>query len=368
MGEIKYIREELHRQRLLRRKTRHWTRLEFLQKEKGEELSGNYSDTRWSASLVIKPLLFMATTIMLFGATILVVPGDAEGPYLLLAAVGTGILLIYERWTGKRFYKAGIDDGFIVTGTTLIVMADIVFFHEGIKTDHPIQYLVGAAIAWLAAVRYQHYIAYYGAFLLLQGALISFADYWRLPFTFYQFTSVLIAALGWHYFYRQRKVGPVLMYRWNETLEVFFMTMVAAALNPYYQDWMYGLYLDNGSDSRDLLYTDSGFVFQLLLNGVFVGWLLHLGVRQRSRIPFIVAGSSLFTGFLSVWYFYGQDWNVNLVLTFGGAVIFGVGLGLHYLFRKARWNIVSAKNAYQEETPGIFEALKRFREKINLKR
>ncbi len=364
--KIKYIGNELYKKRLISRKVKRWIKLEYLSSEIGNGILQNNTDGRISVKPIIQTLLFALTTIVLFSTITVIYTVVPNILTFVLFLVGIALLWLYEQFLSRRFYKAGYDTSFMITGTGLIIIAIINMFQENFNSNNPVQFIICTIVAWFLAIRYKNYIIFCAGYLLFLISLISYVKQWELHSIIFLISSSLSALIGWSYFCKQRKKGNVLKYKWYKNLEVFFIAILAFTLNPYYLD----LFITEKPSREWKVSLD--FFHLLFINICFILTLLVLWVKQQNRIPLIVAISSLYTSFLSVWYFCGEPWGwetkTNWIITICGFSMIGFSILLYTIFKEKRWNIIATKIDHQEEDYVIFEWIEKFRKKIHLNR
>jgi hypothetical protein len=364
MMNLRYPENQLSLQRLVQRKVSQWSNLDYISGAEAKDLSEKYLDKRRSATVPVRTLLFLATTILLLGGTFLIGLLISELNPFVLFIIGTSTLFIYEVYVGKKFYQVGIDKAFILVGGLLLIVS-ILWMFDKYKIESPFQFLISAVLVWVIAIRYHNYIAFYSAFVLLQT---YFFEYVRMdfPFTLFILVSIVSTLCVAFFFSKRRKTLPPFAQRWNETLEVFFLLMVAAFLNPFLQESLYSIFKGKSFSDPLSYFNEYALLLMIFLSGIFAITLMILGIFHQVRAYIIVAISTIFVGFLTIWHYFWQEWNENVIYTIYGISITSIGLFLNSFLKKPRWKLTSKKIAHQNNLTDVFETIRKISEKKGL--
>ncbi|UOY05389.1 hypothetical protein L0P88_15695 [Muricauda sp. SCSIO 64092] len=364
MINLKYPGNQSSLKRLVERKVKQWSDIDYITATEASNLNEKYSDKRKSTNLSIRTLLFSATTVFLLGGTYLIGLLITELNPTALFVIGTGTLFIYEVYIGKRYNQAGMDKALILIGGLFLIASILWIFNEN-KIQNPIQFLIVALVAWVIAIRYHNYIAIYSAFVLLQTCLF---EYIRMSFSFEVFiiTSIVSTLCFALYFSKRREEIPPFSLRWNETLEVFFLLMVMAFLNPILQESLYTIFKNENHGDSIAYFNTYALVLMILLKAIFATVLMVLGVLRQVRAYLIVAMCTLFVGLLTTWYYFFQELNENMIYTISGMIIIFLGLFLNYYLATPKWKLTSRKISHQNNLAHVFEKVEKITKKMEL--
>ncbi len=364
MKNLRYPANRLTLHKLVHRKIRQWNKIDYVSDTESKSIREKYADKRWSATIPVRTLLFLATSILLLGGTYLISLLITDDSPFVLLIIGILTLIIYEAYVGIKYHHAGIDKAFILVGGLLLFISVMVLFDD-YKIKGPGKFLISAIIIWLIAIRYHNYIAYYSSFVLLQ---IYFFELIQLefPFLVYILVSIVSTLCFAFYFYRKRNALEPYAVKWNETLEVFYLLMLVAFLNPKIQESLYIASINKSFDDSISYFDEFGLFLMIFISALFAATLMILGVVQQIRAYIIVAICTVFIGFYTIWHYYLPELNENLVYTIGGVGLMFLGLFLNFFLKTPRWNLTSKKIAHQNDLTKIFESFRKFGKKGGL--
>ena len=364
MKNLRYKENQLTLHRLVLRKLRQWTKIDYISADEAKGLSKKYLDKRWTATRPVRTLLFLATSIFLIGGISLISLLIEESSPFILFIIAIIILFIYESFVGKRYYQAGMDKAFILVGASLVIISILLMFEEQ-RNDSPVQFLISAAILWLFAIRYHNYILYYGSFILLQIYFFAIIKV-DLPFSAFLMVSLISTLCFVLYFMRRRKTLTAYALRWNETLEIFFLLLLLSFLNPKLQESLYKIFSDKINGDPMPFFNDSGLFLMIFLIGIYAVIMLILGISRKVRAYLIIAVCAIFVGLITCWYYFWQDWNLHMINTFGGLGIISIGLFLNSYLKDPKWKLTSKKIAHQNDLTHIFDNFKKITKRSGL--